>query len=436
MITDVALDVEAKLLQRSTADLFPSLTPGTLMLPEYDSHSLVNVPATLGELLQARLPGVLPPLGAQYWRALVGDVRRVVVVLLDALGYRQFQEAVAGQPGSFWQHLARRGVLLPMTSLVPSTTSTALASLLTGTEPITHGLLGYELWLREYGVLTEMLALKPAFGTGKETLLDWGLDPERFLPVPGIGSLLAEQGVRTVALVPMAHTHGGLTRMCYRGFTHVLGYTDVDGMCALALDMLRHDLAERSLYVLYWGGIDSTIHRNGSSDGQWLHQFGAASRAIERLLRLLSPRERQGTVFVMLADHGFVDAPEPLAHVSERNPVLQALLTVPYSGEARATYLHTTHGDDPSLARTVQQSLGDHYSVVPMRAAVAAGLFGKGSPAPESAARLGQFFVAAHGEHYLDRRNIRSRLRGRHGGLSPREMLVPWLAVRLDDKPG
>lgn len=64
---------------------------------------------------------------------------------------------------------------------------------------------------------------------------------------------------------------------------------------------------------------------------------------------------------------------------------------------------------------------------------VRGGLFGIGSPAPESLARLGHFIVVPRGLHYLDRQDRRLKLRGRHGGLSPDEMLVPWLAARLDD---
>ena len=62
-----------------------------------------------------------------------------------------------------------------------------------------------------------------------------------------------------------------------------------------------------------------------------------------------------------------------------------------------------------------------------------AGLYGSGTPAPESLARLGHLGVVARGLRYLDRQGRRFKLRGRHGGLSPEEMLVPWLAARLDD---
>jgi hypothetical protein len=401
------------------------------VLPDYGGRSLANVAATLALMLGAVIPGISPPLQDVYWRRQSLPARRVILVLLDALGYVQLGQMLRLDPACVWARLAQQGLLLPMTSVYPSTTGTALATLLTGVEPISHGLLGYELWLREYGVLAEMLSLKPAYGTGKETLVDYGLVPEAFLPVPGLGALLAKAGVPTTAVVPAQFTRGTLTRMCYRGFTKVFGYTNVEGMWAIARYVLSHDDAERGLYVLYWGGIDSTIHVHGTHGGFWEEQFRAVSQACEtQFLASLGQRERQGAVLVMIADHGFVDAPEHLAHDTDADPVLRRHFLVPYGGEARAAYLYCFDGDGSQEA--IQQALGAGFIVRRSCDAVEAGLFGRGAPAQESLPRLGHLVAISRGQHYLDRRNLRRKLRGRHGGLSPEEMLVPWLAAPLD----
>jgi hypothetical protein len=356
-------------------------------------------------------------------------------VLLDALGYLQLGEMMRADPSCLWNRLAARGRLLPLTSVYPSTTATALATLMSGATPLGHGLLGYELWLREYGALTEMLSLKPAYGTGKETLLDWGMEPERFLPVPGLGALLAAQGVETTTLLASAIVRGGLTRMCYRGFGHIYGYQNIDDLWALARYLIRHDHAERSLHFLYWGGVDTAIHRHGAGGGHWQAAYHAATRSCEeRLLSQLTPAERQGTLFILVADHGFLDTPEALAHDTDADPRFRARLAVPYSGESRAAYLHSLDGDSPATLAALEQTLGPDFLVRRSEEVIAAGLFGPpSSPAPESLARLGQLMVIPRGGRYLDRREVRKRVHGRHGGLSAAEMLVPWLAVRLDD---
>jgi hypothetical protein len=428
-----AHDVEAHLRRNSAPALFPGASPGLFVLPDYGGRSLASVPATIAQLLGTPLQGIAPPLDGIYWRDLSSGIERVVLVLLDALGYLPFTRWVAEQPASVWGRLIQRGILMPMTSVFPSTTANALATLATGMEPIAHGLLGYELFLREYGILTEMLSLRPVYSSGKETLLDWGLDPESFLPVPGIGTLLTAQGIQTTAYVPAAFVKGGLTRMCYRGFGQILGFADVEALFSMAQEALRHEQARPAFHYLYWGGIDKAIHTTGNQNGQWQAALANATRALEeRFLARLTPRERDGTLLIMIADHGFVDAPLDLAHDTERDPLLQRELLAPFSGEARAAYLHTLAGNGRATLQAVRAALGPNYYVHQSSALVDAGLFGAQPAAPEALARLGHLIAIPRGLHYLDRKGLSQKLRGRHGGLSAEEMLVPWLAVRLD----
>jgi hypothetical protein len=140
-------------------------------------------------------------------------------------------------------------------------------------------------------------------------------------------------------------------------------------------------------------------------------------------------------LLIVCADHGFVDTPVEYAHDVDRDPVLRRELMVPCSGEARASFLHCLRGDADAVREAVQASLGDAYLVRAARDVVAAGLFGHAQPAPESLPRLGHLHVLCRSRHYLDRQERRLVLRGRHGGLTPEEMLIPWLAARLDD-PG
>ncbi len=429
-----ASEMEAMLRRRRLPDLFSEEEAEELVLPEYSAHSLVNVPATLASLLSISLPGVAPALEDVYWQPFAAGLRRVVVVLLDALGYLQLGQMLQAEPDGLWSRLAQQGMLLPMTSIFPSTTNAALMTLMSGYEPVSHGILGYELWLREYGVLAEMLSLKPAYGTGKETLIDWGLVPEQLPPVPGIGGLFAAEGVRTTAMVPAPFTRGALTRMLYRGFNRMYGFSSVDGLWAMTRYIFGQDTSERGIYFLYWGAIDKAAHEHGSAGGHWQAQYHAVTQACEKqFLARLTAEERRGTLLIMIADHGFVDTPADLAYDTEGDSPLRQQLIMPFSGESRAAYLYSRRPETETTLGSLQAALGAHFMVRRTEDALVAGLWGSNAPAPESLARLGQYIALARGQHYLDRRNLRNKLRGRHGGLTAAEMLVPWLAVRLDD---
>ncbi len=400
------------------------------VLPSYQGRSLANVPATIGAMLGVGPVGSLAPLAPAYWQGL-GSVQHVVLILLDALGWLQLTSELASSQTVF-NCLAERGILLPMTSVCPSTTATALATLGTAEPPAVHGVLGYELWLREYGVLVEMLGLKPVYARGATQLTDWGWQPETFMPVPGVGTLFEQAGVRTSAHLREQFRDGALTRLCYRGFGRIIGHDGLSSLC----EHLGADLAEaggqRSYHYAYWGGIDREIHMHGADTADWHNAYHEAATALGRWVSEQLPTQAPtNTVVVICADHGFISAPEETAYAIEGSRLERELL-VPQSGESRCAYLHTLGGPGAARRAELQALLGEGYAVLDAREALQAGLFGPGRPTPEVEARLGDHIAVARGQRYIDRLGRAAWMRGRHGGLTPEEMLVPWLAVRVD----
>ena len=72
------------------------------------------------------------------------------------------------------------------------------------------------------------------------------------------------------------------------------------------------------------------------------------------------------------------------------------------------------------------------FRVVASDHALTNGLFGPGQPAKATRSRIGDRLVLSNGEAYLWWANKENPLLGRHGSLSPEEMLVPFLVTRLD----
>jgi predicted AlkP superfamily pyrophosphatase or phosphodiesterase len=92
---------------------------------------------------------LLAPLGDRY--------RHVVVLLMDALSIGRLRRWISEGLTPVWGNLAGQGWLAPLTSIVPSTTSAVLTSLWTGVSAAVHGIAGYELWLKEYGVVANTI---------------------------------------------------------------------------------------------------------------------------------------------------------------------------------------------------------------------------------------------------------------------------------------
>jgi hypothetical protein len=101
--SDTAARLEQELCGRNIPELFGDRTE--FVLPDYGGRSLANIPATLARILGQEIPSLGPGLLPIYWEPLSHGVRRIVLVLLDALGYLQFRRLLReclGRAGKSW----------------------------------------------------------------------------------------------------------------------------------------------------------------------------------------------------------------------------------------------------------------------------------------------------------------------------------------------
>jgi hypothetical protein len=119
-------------------------------------------------------------------------------------------------------------------------------------------------------------------------------------------------------------------------------------------------------------------------------------------------------------------------HYELRNhPDLVRRLHILPSGENRLAYLFVRPGQPEAVREYIEQTWPNQFSLLDTARAVEAGLFGSGELHPRLFDRLGEYIVVARGNAYLWWADKKNFLIGRHGGLHPEEMLVPFLAVRL-----
>jgi len=430
-----AAQVEHLLRSRRLPGL-EEILPASFILPHYGGYSIANLPATVAAMLGAELTDAAPPVPADVWADLALGVRRVVLVLLDAVGYLTLRRL--GETAPCFRRLLEAGRLIPLTSVFPSTTVVALTTLWTGRTPLGHGFLGTRLLLFEQGVLADMLALAPAAHKEQEMLLGWGWKPEQFVTVPSLAAQLADQGVRSVALTYLPYLEGGLSRIFLRDASEKRGHV---GFSDLWIH-LRHALAhapDGPLFVsVYWGLADALGHLYGPDAEPLRAELRLLDRAMEEdFLRPLPAKAREGTLLLIVADHGQTPTPAERAVRLSDHPTLEQTLLLPPAGEPRAAYLYVRSGQAETLRTYVAEHLADRFVLLETERALAAGLFGPEEPTPALRGRLGDFLLLARDDAQL----IASRgkgggdervLLGHHGSLTPAEMLVPLLMVRLD----
>ena len=423
-----------------TADHLPHLQtyrlPGLdlgegFLYPDYTGRSVMNIPASICRWLGVPEMGATPLLPELTAR--IGDeVRHVLLVLMDALSLHRLKRWVANGTTPVWGKLAEDGLLAPLTSITPSTTSAALTSLWTGRSAAEHGIAGYELWLKEYGVVANTILHAPiSFQGDVGSLKRAGFTPENFMKLHTLDTHLASYEVQAYAFQHQSIGRSGLSQMLFRNAEVSTFNTPADLWVNLRKIFESH-ARDRNYFWVYWGEVDHFSHLYGPDDERTVEEFVSFTAAFERLfLERLNGAERADTLFILVADHGQV-ATQPDPHYDLRNhPSLVRRLHILPTGENRLMYLYLRPGQGEAVREYIERTWPNQFVFLDPVFAVSAGLFGPGKPHPRLRDRLGDLLVLARGNAYLWWANKDDHLYGRHGGLSPDEMLVPFLATRL-----
>lgn len=426
-------DFSPELLPGLANYLLPGLDfgPGQVH-PNYLGFSIVNIPATICSWLgvpQLGAAGLDPQVSGPYAQT---EFRRVILILMDALALTRLQRWLAAGTAPIWHDLLAQGRLAPLTSIVPSTTSAALTTLWSGRSPSEHGLTGYEMWFKEYGIVGNTITHAAiSFRSDPGGLERAGFKPEESLSFPLFGPHLAGYGVRSLALQHASIIHSGLSR----SFLHQVDLHRYHSAADLWVNLRRvieQDPLQRLFAYVYWSEVDTLSHSYGPDDERTAAEFGQFSAAFERLfLNRLSSYLRKDTLLILTADHGAVSTtPDPYYDLRSHPNLTRRLHLLP-TGENRLAYLYIKPGQVEAVREYFEGTWPNQFTLVDSAYAVASGLFGPGPLHPALLDRVGDLIAVAKGNAYLWWANKENLIYGRHGGLGADEMLVPFLLVGL-----
>jgi Type I phosphodiesterase / nucleotide pyrophosphatase len=376
----------------------PSL-PG-MVVPAYHA-------TTLGELL----PSIGAHLGIPGFTDdafRLPQSERYVVVLIDGLGWNLLRRAVREAP-----YLASLlGSAHAITSAVPSTTVTSLASLGTGLPPGQHGLVGYTSRVPATGEILNALT--------------WESDPVPTVYQPK--STFFERATRSgiaVATVALARFRGtGLTEAALRGATFVPFNDDSAEDLRIALIAEAVLRGEQSVVYAYERELDHCGHVHGCNSETWLEQLARIDAMCERLRNSLPP---QVTV-IITGDHGMIDIPADQRIVAEDDPALMAGVSA-LAGEGRFRQLYVDQEPVRRVADRWRARLGELAWIRTRDEAIDEGWFA--ATDDQLRDRWGHVLVAMRGDWAVMTKAFPREftLIGMHGSLTPAEMLVPLLVA-------
>jgi hypothetical protein len=401
------------------------------IMPHYEGLSLVNIPGTITKLLEAPEFGK-PPLDEAIIDQLNGPYEKVVLLLVDAMDINLFQKMMSGEMDLFWGHHSDRAIYSPITSICPSTTASALSTLWTGEGPATHGIIGYEMWTKEFGMIINNIQHSPASARGDTGGLERsGFDPNEFIRKPLLGTHLRNNGVQPTTFIHSRIANSGLSMM-HMEDVEVHTFVDEADLCISLADHINSRRGIREYIYVYYSDVDTLMHRFSANDARVSMQFEAFSSLFEKaLMNNLSQTSAEDVLLITIADHGSIATPKNLRYDLANHPDLMDNFVMQPTCENRLAFFYIKPGKFEAVQNYFSDTWPDEFILLESDVALEQGLFGDRPFNKDIRDRVGNLVAVAKGDAYLWWAPKPNPMAGRHGGLSKEEMLVPFYALPL-----
>ena len=344
-------------------------------------------------------------------RTQIGRPDHVVLIIGDGFG----MNFVNSLPE---ESFSRSHLTWEQPAVFPSGTGPNMTSLLSGEWPGQHGFIGWWVYLPQIGERSTVLEwIRASDGADLGSL---GVQPEEvFLSRPFLGSLKVD----ALYVLPAAYAGSIPTRFSQSGSSQRQGFKSL----ASAMEIVERrvlDASGRTFTLLYWSEIDAVAHKHGVKAPATVQGVLEFDRAIGQLAVALNRKAR----IIVTADHGHLDVPKFVQ--LDPGHALARLLKCTQSGDGRVSHFHVREGEHERFAVEFTKMFGESFFLINSRDVIDMGLFGPKPLADVVRVRLGDFTAISRSGAFLGSRSPGDRtnfLRSAHGGLSPDEMMVPFI---------
>ncbi len=383
-------------------------------LPEYKGGSIVNIPCSLLELFGVK--PAFPPLKKEIFSIeKYKGISKVVLFLFDSLGYNRLIESGC----------LKEFDVKSVTSVFPSTTVAAFTSFYTGVTPSVHGMVGYRLLLKEFGLTANMIKLSPVGFKQRDKLLQIGFNPRKFLPVKTIFEILGKKEIKSFAFTRMEYYKSGLSTLMLKG-AEVIPYINIVDLFINVKKIL--DKERKNVFVTaYIDDFDTAAHYYGTRT----EEEKASTEIYLKIMKdIFLDGSMKNTLILLGSDHGQMQSPSTSkVDIGKYRWFLKGL-TMPPTGEFRASYLYLRNGMEQGFLEKLNEEFSNRFIILKSDKAITLELFGDKKVSSRLKERIGDVIMVSKGTNFLSYPYDEFELRARHGGLNENEMRVPFVVLK------
>ncbi len=407
--------------------------------PRYSGQSLANVPHTITQTLCHRSWGTPVDEHLYGGRVDMKGIKKVVLLLLDGFGYQMWLDADS-QPG-FFRDMSRKGTVIPITSVFPSTTAAAVTTMSTGLTPMEHGLPEWVLYLHELGLTINTLPFTKHDSQKRVSLKDEGANPRVLFRGNTIYSRMSRYGVESYSLINRMIMNSEYTKLIRQG-SSIRSFVYVsDG--AIKLRELARTARPVSYIHMYMDTIDSVTHMYGPFTEESRATISSMSSVLKsQFLDMVDWPDANDTLVIVTADHGHTTIdPSKVVYLNGDRELMGMLATdrgrrIPPTGSPRGIFMHINKSSIDRAYAYLQKNYSGIARTVLTSDAIRMGLFGRGRPSKAFVRRTGDILLLPKDGEAIWYEHVKGRKEkaiGVHGGMTKNEMLVPLAMARLSD---
>lgn len=373
----------------------------------------------------AHASGIEVPLN-EHSRDLAAHLRGVdhlVFLLADGLGI----DLIDRSPRNSW---LRRHTLRSIIAPFPSTTTTAVTSLLTGEHPAQHSVIGW--WVHLPEIASPATVFTHDRAVDGRSLADLEVEVATICPTPPMLPRMTRTAtfIAPEAIVDSPYTQH-MAGPCQR-----VGYRSHDDAVNAILRSISESDGPTFTYW-YTPSPDSEAHEEGVNGHRVFRSMDRLDEAAERLATGLDELSGSWRI-VGTADHGHLDL-DPHLEVA-RDDVLLEYLQCPPAGDMRVQFWHVRPGEEEAFCSGFRQRFGRWFYLLSAAEFEELALFGPGGWSDDTRVRVGTHVSISHGRAALRFAGIPGnvgyqRMQSGHSGLSPAEMRIPLIIAGEETRP-
>ena len=326
--------------------------------------------------------------------------KNVIVILFDGMGSKILERTL--DENSFF----RKHKLKDITSVFPATTTAATTSIRTGLNPVEHGWLGWNTYIKP---IDKTITLFKNSEKGKNEICNEFLGVKNKLVLTTIKDEINKNNkYKSIELFPFGDNK----------------YKDLEDM----MDKILLESKKSGIKYIYAydDEPDGTMHEIGNDKEEIIELIAKRNKIVEELCKKLDD-----SVVIIIADHGHINV-EPL--FLKDYPDIFELLERTTSIEQRAISFKIKENNKVLFEQLFHQHLGKYFELYSKQDIKDSKLFGEGKENELFDAAIGDYIAIATSANKCLLTDGDDLLKSQHAGYTDDEIYVPLIVKATQKK--